>query len=508
MTAAVLLRGGVRRRSGWPAHLAALGLVWAAMLSLLHRDAAHLVSIWWTSSTFNHCLLIPPIIVWLVAQRLPELRRLDPALWTGGLGLVGLGALAWLAGEAGGIAFARHAGLVLMLQGGAVACLGRTVARGLAFPIFYALFLIPAGEELVPALQTLTARIAMALLGFTGVPAHLEGIFITTPAGYFEVAEACAGARFLFAMLAFGALVANVCFRAWPRRIAFLGASVLVPVLANGVRAWGTIYIAQLAGIEFAVGFDHVFYGWVFFGIVIALMLAAAWPFFDRPVDALWLEERLVRNAAGAAPGTGAMSAVAVAAIALCALPVVWMAATAPAPPRLAPAVFALPSVPGWHPVPAGRDWRPFFAGADRFAAARYRDRRGREVDLVIAVFDDQSQGRELVGFGQGVDPRWSWSGPAAAPPGGRADRIASRHMAREVVSFYRVGEVLTGSGTRVKLETVRIRLLGGPRRAVAVQVSAPAAPASGASPRAAIDDFLAAFGPVETVADRAAGED
>ncbi len=508
MTAALLLPGALRRRSAWPAHLAALGLVWAAMLALLHRDAAHLVSIWWTSSTFNHCLLILPIIFWLVAQRLPELRRLDPALWAGGLLLVGLGALGWLMGEAGGIAFARHAGLVLMLQGGAIACLGKAVARGLAFPIFYALFLIPAGEELVPALQTLTARIAMALLGLTGVPAHLEGVFITTPAGYFEVAEACAGARFLIAMLAFGALVANVCFRAWPRRIAFLAASVLVPILANGVRAWGTIHIAQLAGIEFAAGFDHVVYGWIFFGLVIALMLAVAWPFFDRPVDALWLDESPVRGTAAAAPGAGATAAMAVAAIALCALPIAWLAATAPAPPRLAPAGLALPTVAGWEPAAAGRDWRPRFAGADRQAAGRYRDRRGREVDLMIAVFDDQSQGRELVGFGQGVDPRWSWSETSAAPPGGRADRIASRHLAREVLSFYRVGNVMSGSGARVKLETVRIRLLGGPRRAVAIQLSAAAAAASGASPRAAIDDFLAALGPVEAVADRAAGED
>ena len=93
-------------------------------------------------------------------------------------------------------------------------------------------------------MQTVTAEIAIVLLGLTGVPAHLEGIFITTPTGYFEVAEACAGVKFLIAMVAFGALVANVCFRSWPRRIAFLAAAIVVPILANGVRAWGTIYIA------------------------------------------------------------------------------------------------------------------------------------------------------------------------------------------------------------------------------------------------------------------------
>ena len=162
-----------------------------------------------------------------------------------------------------------------MLQGAAIACLGKSVTRGLAFPLFYAWFLVPAGEELVPAMQTVTARIAAFLLDLSGVPAHLEGIFITTPSGYFKVAEACAGVKFLIAMTAFGALVGNLCFRTWPRRIAFLAVAIVIPVLANGIRAWGTIYIADKTDIAFAASFDHVVYGGIFFAIVIALILGA-----------------------------------------------------------------------------------------------------------------------------------------------------------------------------------------------------------------------------------------
>ena len=54
-------------------------------------------------------------------------------------------------------------------------------------------------------------------------------------------------------------------------------------------------------------------------------------------------------------------------------------------------------------------------------------------------------------------------------------------------------------------LETMKTRLFGGPQRAVAVLVSAPA-PARGVSARPAIDAFLAALGPVAPLADRAAG--
>lgn len=495
--------------SGWRAHLAALGLVAATMLAIFLSDAGDIAAIWWNSSTFNHCLLIPPILAWLVWQRAPELKQLNPVAWTPGLALVGLGALGWLLGEAGGVALARHLGLVFMLQGAVIACLGRDVARGLLFPLIWALFLVPVGEELVPMMQTVTAEMAMALLALSGVPAHIEGVFITTPTGYFEVAEACAGVKFLIAMAAFGTLVANVCFRAWPRRIAFVAASLIVPILANGVRAWGTIYVAHLSGnTDFAASFDHVIYGGIFFAVVIASLLGIGWRFFDRGVDEPWLSDLPASAPRRAAP----LRFVALAAVILAILPPAWAAAVAAGGARPVPADFALPAPQGWTRV-AAQDaipWRPNFAGADFIRLARYRDGAGREIDLAVAVFARQSEGRELVGFDQGAvgpESAWAWTADAPAPPGGQAERIASHGLVREVVSFYRVGEILTGSGAAVKLETMRVRLIGGPQRAVAVLVSAPPA-AAGSSARPAIDDFIAALGPIDQLADRAAGLD
>jgi exosortase A len=487
--------------AAWQRHLVALVLVAIAIVLLLRRDAADMAAIWWNSSTFNHCLLIIPIIGWLVWQRLPQLRELRPVAWWFGLVPVAAGGLCWLLGEAGGVAFARHLGLILMLQGAAIACLGKAVSRGLVFPIFYAFFLVPLGEEMVPALQTFTASMATWLLGLSGVPAHLEGVFITTPAGYFEVAEACAGAKFLIAMVAIGTLVANVCFRSWSRRIAFLAVSIVIPVLANGVRAWGTVYVAQSAGVDFAAGLDHVIYGGIFFAIVIALILALSWRFFDRGANDPWFElSALPANRPQPLP------VMAAAIVALAALPILWSAAASASGTRPVSTGYALPDVPGWQKVASGAEWRPTFAGADLQRIARYRDRRGREVDLALAVYARQSEGRELIAFGNGAaGRRWAWTAELPAPSNGRAERIASHGLARDVVSFYRVGHVLSGSGARVKLETMRVRLLGGPQRAAAVLVSAPA-PASGVSARPAIDDFLRALGPVERLADRASG--
>ena len=491
----------------WRPHLTALAVAAAAILVLFARDAAGMARIWWTSATFNHCLLIVPILVWLVRQRLPELGALAPSAWAPGLVVVGAGGLAWLLGEAGSVSLLRHLGLVLMLQGAVVACLGKAVARGLAFPLLYALFLVPFGEELVPPMQKVTAAMSMALLSLAGVPAHLEGIFISTPTGLFRVAEACSGVRFLVAMAALAALVANLCFRSWRRRAAFVAAAMAIPVAANGVRAFATIWVAHLTDNEVAVGFDHIVYGWVFFGLVIALILAAGWPFFDRkPADPWFDPARL--QAPGTGPGPAARAVqVAAAATMLAAVAPLWSAAVSAAGTRPVPPI-AFPEVPGWTRVRVSGEWQPHYTGADRIALARYRNAAGREVDLAFVVFARQEEGRELVGYGQGAadeDGAWSWTADTEAPPGGKAERIGSHGRVREVASFYRVGDVLTGSAARVKLETVRVRLLGGPQRAVAVLVAAQA-PADGLSPRPAINSFLRALGPVEPLADRAAG--
>jgi exosortase A len=489
---------------GWRMHLLALSGVATAILLLFHRDAMGMVNVWLGSETFNHCALILPIIFWLVWQRLPELRRVEPSAWTPGLLLLSAGAAAWLLGEAGGVALARHGGLVLMLQGAVIACLGKTVARAIAFPIFYAIFLVPAGDELVPPLQTLTADMCMFLLGIFGPPATIEGVFITTPTGYFEVAEACSGVQFLIAMVAYGALVANVCFRSWRRRILFMAAAIVIPIVANGIRAWGTIYIAHLTGNDFAAGFDHILFGWVFFGIVIALLMAAGWPFFDRRVGEKWFDPATLQPVR---PARSPIIPVLAGALALAAIPVAWSAAIA-SKAQQPPAEIALPDVLGWQRVlpTTERPWQPQFAGADIIRRATYRNAAGQEVDLALIVYAKQEEGRELISFGQGAaGPGWAWSANGRAPANGRLDRIQSFGTFRDVATFYRVGSILTGSSMAVKLETMKTRLLGGPQRAVAVIVSAEVPP-DGTDSRPAMDAFIRALGPIDRLADRAAG--
>ena len=492
----------------WRSALIRLGLASALILALFWRDAADMAAIWWNSSTFNHSFLILPIIWWLIDQRNAELAKITPQSWTPALAWVAAGAVGWLLGDAAGVALARHAGLVMMLQGAVATLLGPNVVRGIMFPLFYSFFLIPFGEEFVPALQTITAKMCMWLLGLSGIPAHIEGIYISTPTALFRVAEACSGVKFLVAMVALGALVANLCFKSWGRRIAFMAACVVIPILANGLRAFGTIYIAHHGNVDFAASFDHVFYGWIFFGVVIALVLAAGWPFFDTAADDVAVDAAKLQ-----APIPFPMNAnvAALALLAIAAVPFTWSAFVSSAVSPV-PAQIALPEVPGWQRIDYAPQlaWKPHFTKASHELLGRYRNSSGQEADLYIAVYDRQSEGRELVGYGQGAvgpDSKWSWIAGCDNPLQGRCERISADNKThREVVSFYRVGGTTSGSGSVIKLATLKARLTGGNQQAVAVLVSAERI--DKVQPRAAIDAFVKSLGNIDKLADRMAGLD
>ena len=494
---------GLTATPGWPRHLTALGLLATAILMLFAGDAAGMVTIWWTSSSYGHIIFIPPLIFWLVHQRLPVLRTLEPAAWAPGLAWMAAGALVWLLGESASLAVLRHAAIILMVQGAVAACLGPTVTQALLFPLFYAFFMVPVGSELEPALQLFTAKFATALLGFAGVPAHMEGIFITIPGALFKVAEACSGANFLIAMTAYAVLVCHVCFRSWVRRAVFLAFALGTCLLANGVRAFATIYVAHLTTIDAAAGFDHIVYGWLFFAVVMAVVTAAAWPFFDRKPGDPPLDGRALQpGAARERP----LSIICAAALVILITGPSWSYASAlrNEAPLAAP---VLPDVPGWSRIatPPTHPWSPRFDGADYLVMVRYADGRGGIVDLAIATFRRQAEGRELIGFGQGAaapDSGWVWSSPAWAPAGARGEAIAAPGpVLRHVVSFYRVGDApLTGNTAQVKLATMMARLLMRDQRAVAILVSAEQIEAAPAD--ATIRAFLRDLGNPEDLAD------
>lgn len=268
--------------SPWFRALVCLALGCALLFALTLTAWREMAHQWWDIDTYAHIVLIPPILGWLAWLRRNELAAIAPSGWVPGLAFLAGGLAIWLGGERAGINLFAQVGAVIALQGAVLSMLGLRAGLMLAFPLLYALFLVPFGDEIVRPLQDATARIAVALTHASGVPATIDGLFIDTPAGRFVVAEECSGVKFLIAMIALATLAAWTAFCSWRRRAAFLVAAAFLSIVANGIRAWATIYVAQFVGAERAGGFDHIVYGWVFFAAVIGMVLAGGWRFVER----------------------------------------------------------------------------------------------------------------------------------------------------------------------------------------------------------------------------------
>ncbi|MDE8653532.1 exosortase A [Novosphingobium album (ex Liu et al. 2023)] len=495
----------------WRIGAARFALAWLVLPIAFAHDWATMAGQWWDSSTYNHILVIPVILAWLVWQRLPELVKIKPVAWWPGLVAMGGALLVWLLGAVSGLDLARQAGAVGVMAAAVPLLLGPRVAWALLFPLAYMAFLVPFGDELITVLQTITARITITLVNWSGIPALIDGVFIETPAGLFEVAEACSGVKFLIAMIAFGVLAANVCFISWTRRFALLAACLVVPIVANGVRAWGTIFAAQYVGIEKAAGIDHIIYGWAFFAIVLMLVIAGAWRFFDRPVDdpmidgaAIAADPRLARLERARIGGVPALLAVA----ALVAGVHGWAFAA----DRLAaplPRQIALPPVAGWHRVDYAPAiwWEPRAGGAEHRLLGRYADDAGHEVDVFIALYSGQGDGREAGGFGEGAlmpDSDWAWQADAPGFDGAKGQRLlGGGRVERLALTWYRTGGMMTGSNLHLKLTSMADRVLLRSRPTALLILSAEDRPGGKAAP--ALAAFRASTGPLDQWMDRVA---
>ncbi len=259
--------------------VAAIGLGVIALCGLFLAEGRAAVETWNASTAYGHCYLVLPMTLYLLWDRREVIAACSPRAEIGWavLGLP-IGA-AWLVAERLGIMEGRQLMAVAALELLLLVVLGRRLFWALSGPLLYLFFLVPFGAFVTPMLQRFTADFSIVGLNLLGISNYADNFTIETPAGVFFVAEACAGLRFLIAAIAFGVFYALLNFRSPSRRAAFIAASIVVPIIANGFRALGIVVLGQILGSAEAAAADHIIYGWLFFSIVMLLLVAAGHPF-------------------------------------------------------------------------------------------------------------------------------------------------------------------------------------------------------------------------------------
>ena len=274
-----------------------IALALLAPFLLYFGTVESIVSIWNSSETFAHGYVILPISLWLVWRQRENFSLYPPKPYAPALLLLAVLGIGWFAARLGEVQFVAQYAFVAMFPVTALALLGPRLAGSLAFPLLFLLFAVPFGDVFVAPLIQFTADFTVWAVRATGIPVLRSGTRFELPTGSWSVVEACSGVRYLISSITLGCLYAYLTYRSTARRALFIGLSMVVPIVANGLRAYMIVMIGHLSGMELATGVDHIIYGWLFFGLVMFVMF---W------IGSYWRED--VPATAGATPaatGTG-----------------------------------------------------------------------------------------------------------------------------------------------------------------------------------------------------------
>ena len=271
-----------------PATIVLILLALLAPFALYFSTIASIVKIWDSSETFAHGYVILPISLWLIWRRRANFSALPPTPYWPALLLVALLGMGWLAAHIGEVQVITQYMFVAMLPAIALAVFGRRLAASFAFPLLFLLFAVPFGEIFVGPLIEHTANFTVAAVRAVGIPVLRNGTRFELPTGSWSVVEACSGVRYLISSITLGTLYAYLTYRSTKRRLAFVALAVVVPIVANWLRAFMIVMIGHLSGMALATGVDHLIYGWLFFGLVMFIMfwIGSFWREEEAPTPA------------------------------------------------------------------------------------------------------------------------------------------------------------------------------------------------------------------------------
>ncbi len=399
------VQSAIDNRYKWQLAIICVVFVILLMFFLFWNGIRSAVSLWIHSGTYNHCFLILPIFFYMVWSDRTELKGFTPrpSLWGGGVILLfaSLWLLCFLSGVAEGVQFA----IIGIVQGVFLTLFGWRVYVLLAVPFCYLWLLVPSGEFIVPTLQLVTAKSAAGLLDLVGIATFRDGIGIEVPSGAYIVAPGCAGLNFVLAALATSAAYAELIYRSWRRRVAFVLALLALAVVGNALRVFLIIAIAHATNNIGDIVDDHILYGWGFFSLLLFAAMALGQRFRqDRPISGT------ARPRAPASPPTVPSAAILTAAAFSSALVVTAPLVVGLCWPDVERPVAAIPNLScgSLETVAARPEWPTIVKQVDALESVDCAD--GRHVHFTVAVLERPVRDGKLLGVERWIAPDEGWN--------------------------------------------------------------------------------------------------
>jgi exosortase A len=487
-------------RLTWRQALLSLGLLLAWLFFWYRNTAMDMAAIWSRSDTYAHGFVVPLISLWLIWRQRERVRNLVPTPGAMAWVLMAGCAALWLLGDLVAVNAATQFTFTAMLVLAVPSVLGWPVAWALLFPLTFLFFAVPIGDFMLPQLMQWTADFTVLALRLSGIPVYREGQQFVIPSGNWSVVEACSGVRYLIASVTVGCLFAYLNYQSTRRRLVFVGIAILVPIVANWLRAYMIVMLGHYSGNTIAMGVDHLIYGWLFFGIVITVMflLGARWA---QPAPSVLTGPSAQGTLRPDDPTSAKRLAIPVAALVvalLVAVPQVVDWSLGQAQNIRVPVLTKVASQGGWQQAsepPA--DWKPAFANASVESQTGYIGPGGATVGLYIGYYRNQNYQRKLVtsenALVKSMDKHWARVSDGASsmrferqPLTVRTaelrrlqDNGAGDELRLVVWQFYWVNDHRTASDALAKIYGALGRLMGQGDDGAVVMVYTPKSPSA-----------------------------
>lgn len=262
--------------------LGTLLLTFVYFYGVIRLYAGHSIIAWglirWKPE-FNqeHSKLVPFVflfLLWYHRTALDQARK-EGSNW--GLLLIGFGILLFIVAARALQARLALTALPFLVSGVVLFLWGKRVARILAFPCAFLIFLVPlsAIEQTSFRLQFLITGLVESLSGILGIKIYSVGTTLRAVDGSwgFDIAEGCSGIRSLIAMVMITSIYVHVVEKVPWKKITVFALSVLFAIIGNAGRIFTIIIIAKLGFPKFAGGLYHEYSGFIFFPIALAVMV-------------------------------------------------------------------------------------------------------------------------------------------------------------------------------------------------------------------------------------------
>lgn len=267
------------------------GLIVILLVAWLYSSILFRLALQWSEdSNFSHGFLVPvfsAFVLWRDRSRLLSLP-LRPCSW--GLLAVALGLTLLVMGVLGAELFLARVSFLFLIAGLVVAFLGVEHLRAAIFPLSFLFLMIPIPaiifNQITFPLEIVASKVAAGALPWLGIPVLREGNIIVLPRMSLQVAEACSGIRSLLSLITlaviFGYLVSG---KKWVR-VALVLAALPIAIAANSLRIIVTGLLVQYWSPDKAVGFFHIFSGWLVFLVSVVMLCSLhqllVWRHLDR----------------------------------------------------------------------------------------------------------------------------------------------------------------------------------------------------------------------------------